>query len=96
MGSWFSNFHVRKKDGITEAVIADCILKRMEAMEYHRVMSKEDADAVVAIFAYDHSSWISVCSDAFAHDDPFDLFQQGDLSPGIDRQRSRCYRQGSL
>lgn len=69
MGSWFSNFHILKHRGITEATVAACVHKFMEAKTYHLTQSKEEADAVVAILLREDSQWISVCSDVFAHDD---------------------------
>ena len=70
MGSWFSNFHIRKKEIVTDKAVADCICRVMAERQYRPAESAEDADATVVIRSSADCPWISLCSDALAHDDP--------------------------
>lgn len=70
MGSWFSNLQIRKTEGITKKIACNCIKDTLEAKEYELVECEQDADIVVAVMDSPNSQWISICSQAFAHDDP--------------------------
>lgn len=70
MGSWFSNFHVRKNSMITETAIAEYIRKTMAAMQYLPTAAEDGADGAFAIVSDDRSQWYSVYSDLFSFDEP--------------------------
>lgn len=70
MGSWFSNLHIRKTEEITRKIACDCIKETLAAKKYELVECEQDADVVVAVLDSQNSQWISICSRAFAHDDP--------------------------
>ena len=70
MGSWFSNLHIRKTEEITKELVCDCIRNIFDKEKCMQVECIEDADFAVTVFYAQDSNWISVCSRAFAHDDP--------------------------
>ena len=69
MGSWFSNFHIRKKDTITTQRVCDSIKDALAQKTYIPAACAQDADIAVAIVDNPNSRWITVCSAIFAHDD---------------------------
>lgn len=70
MGSWFSNLHIRKTEEITRERVCGCIKDTLTAKKYTPVDCAEDADVSVAVLIAPNSNWISICSQAHAHDDP--------------------------
>lgn len=70
MGSWFSNLHVRKEESIKTETVCSCVRDILADKKYIPVESVQEADIVAAIVAPHNSQWISVCSQAFSHDDP--------------------------
>ena len=70
MGSWFSNLHIRKTEEITRERVCNCIKDSLAEKKCTQVECADDADFVVAVYIASNSNWISVCSQAFAHDDP--------------------------
>lgn len=70
MGSWFSNLHVRKTETITNEIVCDYIKNALAEKKYILEESAQDADVIVAVLTEQDSQWISICSQAFAHDDP--------------------------
>lgn len=69
MGSWFSNFHIRKKDSVTMEAAVTCIHSVMARRGYEQAASDKDADGVVAVITTPESQWISVCSEQLTHND---------------------------
>ena len=70
MGSWFSNLHIRKRNSITEAVVADYIRKAMAEKQYIPALSEDEADGAFAIVSDENSEWYSIYSDLFSFDEP--------------------------
>lgn len=70
MGSWFSNLHVRKTGELSKDRICSCISSLLTEQGYTLAANMEEADVTVAVVAPNNSRWISICSKAFAHDDP--------------------------
>lgn len=69
MGSWFSNFHIRKRASVTTEAVLSCIHSIMDGYGYELTTSESDADGTVAVISTPESQWISVCSEQLAHDD---------------------------
>ena len=70
MGSWFSNLHIRKTETVTGESVCEYIKALLEQKKYTLVECAQDADATIAVTDVPNSQWISICSQAFAHDDP--------------------------
>lgn len=70
MGSWFSNLHIRKNEEIKKDIVCDCIKDTLASKKYELVACEQDADVVVAVLESQDGQWISICSQAFNHDDP--------------------------
>ena len=70
MGSWFSNFHVRKNGTISRKDVSASILEYMSGNMYIPVKSQDEADVTVAILIDEKSQWYTVCSDFLSFDDP--------------------------
>ncbi len=70
MGSWFSNFHVRKTEQVTLETVMDCIVKQMAQGGYHITEQEDEADSIATVVSNEGSQWISFCADAWPHDDP--------------------------
>ena len=70
MGSWFSNLHIRKNDGITKESVCNCIKNTFSERNCTQVECAEDADFTVTVYIPRNSDWISICSDELSHDDP--------------------------
>lgn len=70
MGSWFSNLHVRKTGELSKDRICSCISSLLTEQGYTLTANMEEADVTVAVVAPQNCRWISICSKAFAHDDP--------------------------
>lgn len=69
MGSWFSNFHIRKNNTITEKTVTDYFLEIMTREQYIPAACEEEADGAFAIITDEKSQWYSVYSDLFSFDD---------------------------
>lgn len=69
MGSWFSNFHIRKREGIGHEAVREYLNAHMERLHYLPA-SPEEADGAVAIIADEKYPWISVYSDLLNFEDP--------------------------
>ena len=70
MGSWFSNFHIRKNNTITENNVTDYFLEIMTREQYIPAACEEEADGAFAIITDEKSQWFSVYSDLISFDDP--------------------------
>lgn len=70
MGSWFSNFHIRKTEQVTLETVMDCIVKQMAQGGYHITEQEDEADSIATVVSKEDSQWISFCADAWPHDDP--------------------------
>ena len=70
MGSWFSNFHIRKNDLCSEASVSDALVQLMTEKGYQYTENSEAADARIIILIQEKSDWISLWSNLLAHDDP--------------------------
>ena len=70
MGSWFSNFHVRKTKQVTLETVLDCIVKQMAQRGYHITELEDEADSIATVVSKEDSQWISFCTDSCSHDDP--------------------------
>ena len=49
MGSWFSNFHVRKTEQVTLETVMDCIVKQMAQGGYHITEQEDEADSIATV-----------------------------------------------
>lgn len=74
MGSWFSNLHIRKQNGLTEAAILQQLREMIVSQQYIAVESAEEADGCFAVLTDEKSGWYSVYSDHFSFADP-ELYQ---------------------
>ena len=70
MGSWFSNFYIRKNNTITEKTVTDYFLEIMTREQYIPAACEEEADGAFAIITDEKSQWFSVYSDLISFDDP--------------------------
>ncbi len=70
MGSWFSNLHIRKKEGISLKQILDVFKEMMEKAGYQFAASAETADCGLAVLSGEQSDWFSIYSDAFSFEEP--------------------------
>lgn len=70
MGSWFSNFHIRKNGTVTVNSVSEYICQMMFLQRYLLAASEDEADGTFAILSDDKSQWYSVYSDLFAFDEP--------------------------
>ncbi len=70
MGSWFSNFHIRKRADLSLKQVLESISGIMKADGYETVVSSEGADCGVAVLHSESSAWFSVHSDSFSFEDP--------------------------
>lgn len=70
MGSWFTNYQIRKTDTVTRDSVCGGIKDYLAGRKYTLVENETDADVAVAVIATQNSEWITVCSPALAHDDP--------------------------
>ncbi|MBQ2729588.1 MAG: hypothetical protein IJF69_02305 [Clostridia bacterium] len=70
MGSWFSNFSIRKKDNISNDTITKHLIELMERLRYIPVETIDEADGALTFFSTDYSQWYTVCSDLLPIDDP--------------------------
>ena len=70
MGSWFSNLHIRKKEGADQEAVVACLHEYMKSQHYESAASAEDADGALAIVADDDHPWFSVYSDLLTFEDP--------------------------
>lgn len=70
MGSWFSNLHIRKREGADPEAVAACLREYMRSQHYESAASAEDADGALAIVADDEHPWVSVYSDLLTFEDP--------------------------
>lgn len=70
MGSWFSNLHVRKKEGISQNSVMEYIREWMSAQHYELSATESEADAAFAIVSDASSQWYCVYSDLFSFENP--------------------------
>ncbi len=77
MGSWFSNFHIRKRDGLSIVQVLEGIGSIMKEAGYERLASLEGADFGVAVLSGENSAWFSVQSDFFGFEDPQEFAKLG-------------------
>lgn len=70
MGSWFSNFHIRKNETASEAKVVEFLNAWMAAKQYVPCSIETDADGAVAVVTKEGCPWISVYSDLLSFEDP--------------------------
>ncbi len=70
MGSWFSNIHVRKREGLSAGEVYKCIVKAMQQQGYECVSSIEEADGTLIIADSESSGWISLYSNLISFEVP--------------------------
>lgn len=70
MGSWFSNFHIRKNDTAEEAKVIGLIREWMASKQFAPCAAETDADGAFAIVTGDDCQWISVYSDLLSFEEP--------------------------
>ena len=70
MGSWFSNFHIRKNDACTEDSVMDALIHLMAEKGYQKTEDAESADGRIIFLLQENSGWITLWSDLLPHDDP--------------------------
>ena len=69
MGSWFSNFHIRKNAACTEDSVMDALIHLMAEKGYQKTEDAESADGQIVLLQ-ENAEWITVWSDLLPHDDP--------------------------
>ncbi len=77
MGSWFSNFHIRKREGLSQKQVLDSISSILKMEGYELSESAEDADYGVAVLSGEKSAWFSIHSDAFSFENPREFTKLG-------------------
>lgn len=70
MGSWFTNFQIRKSGEIGKEQVSNCLIASLAEQGYLPAEDMQEADAAVALVEQENSQWISLCSSLLAHDDP--------------------------
>ena len=69
MGSWFSNFHIHKRNTFTEEAVMDALIHLMAEKGYRQTEDAESADGQIVLLQ-ENAEWITVWSDLLPHDDP--------------------------
>lgn len=62
MGNWFSNMHIRKKEGLTGGKVTNALLQMMCSQQYEPVELETDADGALIVINSESSEWFSVYS----------------------------------
>ncbi len=70
MGSWFSNIHVRKREGLAAEKVCEGFVQAMQQQGYECVSSAEDADGTLIIVDSESSGWFSVYSNLISFEAP--------------------------
>ena len=70
MGSWFSNFHIRKNKACTESSVTESLVHLMAERGYQQTEDPECADGRIDFLLQEKSDWITLWSDLLPHDDP--------------------------
>ena len=69
MGSWFSNFHIHKRNTFTEEAVMDALIRLMAEKGFQQTEDAESADGQIVLLQ-ENAEWITVWSDLLPHDDP--------------------------
>ncbi len=77
MGSWFSNLHIRKKEGISTEQITESLTRILEKEGCELAPSAEGSDYGLAVLSSSQSEWFSIHSDIFAFEDPAKFLKFG-------------------
>ncbi len=70
MGSWFSNMHIRKREGLSKEQVLEAMCHILQKEGCQLAASAEEADYGLALLDSPASGWFSVHSDLFAFEDP--------------------------